>query len=85
MWAEVDSNPTAEKEDRSFKVCGTGFSENFTNWNYIGTVLMAGGTLVWHVYEWSKRTDMEILKEYVEKNVGLDGPSLNEVRGNDGN
>ena len=50
MWALVD--PTAPKDRRHFQVVGTGHP--FKNWqqcNYIGSVQMLQGELVFHVYE----------------------------------
>jgi len=50
LWAKVD--PTARTEKRVFVVYGTGHPiEDDSNLSYIGTVQMAGGTLVWHVFE----------------------------------
>jgi hypothetical protein len=57
LWAEVeiDIDPEAEPnvETRTFRIYGTGHvmdgvSEEST---YVGTVVCAGGDLVWHMYE----------------------------------
>lgn len=48
LWAEVD---TEEKpEDRHFVIVGTG-NHQWAKGIYLGTVITAGGALVWHVYE----------------------------------
>jgi hypothetical protein len=55
IWAEVDDQET-ERFERKFQVFGTGhpiaptehFEEEFA---YTGSVITAGGSLVWHVYE----------------------------------
>ncbi len=49
LWAKVD--PDAELEDRQFVVYGTGHTIKAGNDSYIGTVQMAHGALVWHVFE----------------------------------
>ncbi|MBW3630995.1 MAG: hypothetical protein KY464_17110 [Gemmatimonadetes bacterium] len=49
MWAEVDES--ALLEQRTFLVVGTGGEFDSSGLTYIGTVLSAGGFLVWHIYE----------------------------------
>lgn len=50
LWALVD--PDADSEDRYFRIFGTGHpvDEDFLG-RFIGTVSMAGGALIWHVFE----------------------------------
>jgi len=51
IWAIV--NPSAEKENRRFRVYGTGYPLEI-QWNesdYVGTFQIAGGALVFHVFE----------------------------------
>lgn len=50
MWVEVNSGYTLE--DRWFVVEGTGHPL-LDDADYIGSALMHGGALVWHVYEQS--------------------------------
>lgn len=49
IWALV--NPEAPKEIRKFKVYGTGHEINDKIISHIGTVLVAGGNLVFHAFE----------------------------------
>ena len=51
LWVIV--NPASPVETRRFKVIGTGHEhdECLTALTYIGTAQMAGGALVWHVFE----------------------------------
>lgn len=49
LWAEID--PEATKRARKFHVVGTGQEFDPSPYTYIGTVEIAGGVLVWHVYE----------------------------------
>lgn len=49
LWAKV--HPDDELEDRLFAVEGTGFDVKDAKETYIGTAQMAGGDLVWHVFE----------------------------------
>lgn len=49
LWAIVD--PEAEDEDRQFYIFPTGRPLNLPEYEYIGTVQMRGGQLVWHVFE----------------------------------
>lgn len=51
VWALVD--PEAPMEDRRFKVAGTGhyLVGGVENMRFIGTVHMASGQLVWHIFE----------------------------------
>ena len=48
LWALVD--PDAPTEDRRFHIVGTGHPSAHLK-NYIGTAQVAGGALVWHVFE----------------------------------
>jgi hypothetical protein len=53
LWAEVDTEAT--KEERAFEVHGTGHQmhqDMGVSRKYIGTVMLRGGSLVFHVYEW---------------------------------
>lgn len=53
LWALVDAS--AEKEVRRFAVYGTGHPiEHFDQRIHVATFFMAGGKLVWHLFE---RTD----------------------------
>ena len=50
LWARV--NPDADREDRTFIGIGTGHDiPNNMNLQFIGTVLLSGGTLVFHIFE----------------------------------
>ncbi len=49
IWAEVD--PQAATEERAFEVFGTGHPMQESVRVYIGTAMMEGGSLVFHVYE----------------------------------
>lgn len=57
LWAEVD--PTADREQRYFAIVGTGNPRprdpdaptSRPGGSFLGTVITAGGALVWHVYE----------------------------------
>lgn len=54
IWALVD--PSAEMEDRSFSVIGTGheiFDPHETGWDlkYLDSVQLQGGAFVFHVFE----------------------------------
>ena len=49
FWALVD--PDAPYEDRVFKVFGTGHQSIQDNEKHVGTVVMAHGTYVWHIFE----------------------------------
>lgn len=52
LWAMVDtSKPMQERE---FEVYGTGHTmlvERHTHFKHLGTVMLAGGSLVFHVFE----------------------------------
>ena len=54
IWALVD--PDALLEKRSFRLVGTGHPINMESnfLHFIGTVQMAGGQLVWHLFEIEK-------------------------------
>ncbi len=51
IWALVD--PIARKEIRKFRFAGTGhpITEHDSELDFIGTVIMRGGALVWHLFE----------------------------------
>ena len=50
LWAIVE--PSAPMKKRRIKVVGTGHPKDaLSNLVYIGSAQMAGGTLVWHVFE----------------------------------
>lgn len=49
IWAEVE--PTRDREARLFAVYGTGHQMPDDPGTYIGTAMLAGGHLVFHVYE----------------------------------
>lgn len=50
LWALVD--PYAPKEVRSFRVAGTGHAiHGFCRHPHVGTFLMKGGHLVFHVFD----------------------------------
>jgi hypothetical protein len=49
LWALVDKN--AKREERRFRIYGTGQDIPANPGEYIGTVQMLGGMLVWHVFE----------------------------------
>lgn len=54
LWALV--SPDAELAPRSIEVFGTGHPIEYSAGNYrryIGTVQMHGGSLVWHVFEYT--------------------------------
>lgn len=48
LWFLVD--PTAEKEKRTIAIVGTGHPAP-EDGAYLGSAMLAGGTLVWHVFE----------------------------------
>lgn len=50
IWALV--NPSADKEKRTFRIAGTGHPiESDSRPVYLGTVLVRGGSLVFHCFE----------------------------------
>lgn len=49
LWALVETDQP--EETRRFRVAGTGHEIKEPNTAYIGTVMMAGGMLVFHVFE----------------------------------
>lgn len=49
LWAEV--NPNAKLASRTIEMFGTGHAMDESSRIYIGTVQIAGGVLVFHVYE----------------------------------
>ena len=52
VWAVVDDSELAMKDRREFRVIGTGheITRSLEGWQFIGTVQMANGALVWHVF-----------------------------------
>ena len=48
LWALVD--PAAEKEKRTIAIYGTGHPVPDNPGDYIGTVQMLNGRLVWHIF-----------------------------------
>lgn len=50
MWVAVASQPTGY-ETRRIRMVGTGQGYDMANLSFIGTVIMAGGRFVWHVFE----------------------------------
>ena len=52
LWALVD--PEQPRELRHFHIYGTGRPIHRSALSHVGTFLMAGGTLVWHVFEMRK-------------------------------
>jgi hypothetical protein len=55
IWALVDPDQveTLEQGDRAFRMVGTGH-EIVGDWHYIGTVQLAGGELILHLFEGRK-------------------------------
>lgn len=49
LWAVVD--PEAKGELRTIEIIGTGNLVNPASRQFIGTVQMNGGLLVWHIFE----------------------------------
>ena len=49
LWAKINTN--ALKERRTIHVAGTGHSIPDCGMNYIGSVMMDGGAMVFHVFE----------------------------------
>ena len=51
MWAEVDTDQP--EETRYFEVIGTGhnYPAGFVTLEYIGSVQLSGGSLIFHIYE----------------------------------
>ena len=49
LWALVD--PAASRKDRTIEILGTGNPAPDAHRSYISTTQMAGGRLVWHVFE----------------------------------
>lgn len=50
LWAAVDSS-TAAREERHFRIVGTGNPMPEDALWFVGTVVTHGGALVWHVFE----------------------------------
>lgn len=53
MWALAD--PEMPREQRTFKVVGTGHNAPQMPMKYHGSAHLEGGSLVWHVFELLKR------------------------------
>ena len=49
LWALV--NPAAPKQRRTIEILGTGNPAPDVERKYISTAQMAGGSLIWHVFE----------------------------------
>lgn len=51
IWVLVD--PSQPKVTRYFKMAGTGhpISESIETMDFIGTLQMSGGVLIWHLFE----------------------------------
>lgn len=49
LWALV--NPDAPKQRRVIEILGTGNPAPDVERRYISTVQMAGGALIWHIFE----------------------------------
>lgn len=49
LWCRVD--PFAEKEKRIIGIVGTGHAAPAEDGHYIGSVILHGGALVFHVFE----------------------------------
>lgn len=49
VWALVD--PSADQVDRRFRLAGTGHSMPDDGLTHVGSFLMAGGALVFHLFE----------------------------------
>lgn len=58
LWALVDK--MAPRETRSFRLAGTGHPIDDPRLDYIGTVQMMEGQLVWHIFEISHPAAMVI-------------------------
>lgn len=55
IWALIDES--APRQHRSFRIAGTGHDVDCTTWNkYLGTVHLAGGALIFHVFEFDLST-----------------------------
>lgn len=50
LWAVVDGD-TSATESRIFRIAGTGHEMDHEDIVHIGTVLLANGSLVFHVFE----------------------------------
>ena len=55
IWALVDDG--VAKEDRIFYVVGTGHPMPVESMTFLGTVQMAGGMLIWHVFIQDQKND----------------------------
>jgi hypothetical protein len=51
VWALVPDSLGAFMRERRFIVVGTGHDLDYQGQRYLGTALMHGGALVWHVFE----------------------------------
>ena len=50
IWVLVDTEAT-DVEERVFRFCGTGHPIAKGTYQYIDTIIMADGGLVWHLFE----------------------------------
>ena len=51
LWCLVDPSET-DTTERTFRIAGTGHDlAHNKNWDFIGSVMMHGGTLVFHIFE----------------------------------
>jgi hypothetical protein len=50
IWALVDPAET-KREERTLRIAGTGHNISNGKFNYIGTVHLDGGSLIFHVFE----------------------------------
>ena len=55
MWAKVD--PENSLRQHKIHIRGTGHPLDEEEGRFIGTVLMAGGSLVWHVFSYELEMD----------------------------
>ena len=54
LWVEIDPTPALPKIERFFEVFGTGqriYEDMGVERNYLGTVKLEAGALIFHVYE----------------------------------
>lgn len=52
LWALV--NPDADRVKRALRIAGTGHPCDARAAHLVGTVLCAGGSLVWHVFDYGE-------------------------------
>lgn len=51
LWAMVNSSPDAIKKNRCIEIIGTGYPVPTGDLKYISTFQIAGGGLIFHVFE----------------------------------